>query len=98
MSSDLPPNAKPATAVAVIMAKLERLGIYSAVPADSEAALLARAGTVCATTAANMTGQLAKRRLTPDARRKAGGEALLFARMADVLMAAAAARAQEDAR
>lgn len=96
MNTPIPPNAKPVSGVALIMAKLERLGIYAAVPTDSEAALFARAGTVCVNTAANLTAQLAKRKLAPEARRRAGGEALLFARMADVLMAEAAARAGKE--
>lgn len=91
MQSSIPPGAKPASAFDVISQRLAAINVFSPRPGASDAELVARAGTVCATTAANIVAQISRdKRLDRKAKTKAGGEALAFALMADLLMGHAA--------
>lgn len=91
------PNAsspQPASAVRIIALRLEQLNVFAPAIDESESALWALAGSIFAETAANVVGSLSTdRRLTYRARRRAGSEALMHARIADMCMERAAALA-----
>lgn len=80
-------QTRPVTAAALVAARLEAMQVFAPATGESESALWARGGAAFSRTAADIVAALsADRRLTREAKRKAGSEALVFARLADMCM------------